>query len=184
MMPARTRPRHIGMRGARPALVSSAIAISLGSGSGAAAASEPAARGFAAYGAGGYLEQLVGGLGFVVVAIFALAWLMRRFSGTSGAGIPRAIEILAVRSVGARERLMLVRVGEEQVLIGITPTGMRTLHRLEKPLDLPATAHSPAAPVSASRDKAGVDFASVLRKQFSKTQGACSTSDPPSLRPP
>jgi len=116
------------------------------------------------YGSGGYLAQLIGGLAFVVIAIVAFGWFMRRFSGTGSAGIPRAIEILSVRSVGTRERLMLVQVGEEQVLIGVSPAGMRTLHQLETPLKLSsASEHSLVK-------KAGVDFASLLRKQMSKTQ--------------
>ncbi|WPL10622.1 MULTISPECIES: flagellar biosynthetic protein FliO [Thiorhodovibrio] len=129
----------------------------------AAAASQFAG---ASYGSGGYLAQLIGGLAFVVIAILVFAWFMRRFSGTSSRGLPRAIEILAVRSVGTRERLMLVQVGEEQVLIGVSPTGMRALHRLEKPLK------SPSASEPSLGKKAGVDFASLLRKQMSKTTDA------------
>lgn len=111
-------------------------------------------------GAGGYLGQLIGGLAFVTLVIVALAWVMRRFSGTSAGGQARAIEILAVRSVGTRERLMLVQVGEEQLLIGVSPAGMRTLHHLKNPI-----APQPD-------NKAGVDFASLLRKQMSKADHA------------
>lgn len=125
-----------------------------------AGGAEPLEPTIGRYGAGGYLTQLIGGLAFVLLAIVAFAWFMRRFSGTSGAGIPHAIEILAVRSVGNRERLMLVQIGEEQVLIGVGPAGMRRLHELKKPLK------SPAEP------KPGVDFASLLRKQMSKTPDA------------
>ncbi|WP_408034250.1 flagellar biosynthetic protein FliO [Thiorhodovibrio winogradskyi] len=124
--------------------------------------------GLGSYGAGGYLTQLVGGLAMVVIAILVFAWVMRRFSGATRAGVPRAIEILAVRSVGTRERLMLVQVGEEQVLIGVCPAGMRTLHRLETPLK-----SAPTSPtLSPTGKNVGVDFASLLRKQISKTEDA------------
>jgi flagellar protein FliO/FliZ len=112
------------------------------------------------FGAGGYLVQLIGGLVFVVVAILAFGWMMRRFSATSGLGQPRAIEILAVRSLGTREKLMLIQVGDEQLLIGVSPAGLRTLHALQQPLQIPTP------------EKAGVDFASLLRKQMNKNSDA------------
>jgi flagellar protein FliO/FliZ len=81
--------------------------------------------------ASGYLAQLVGGLVLVILAILVLAWILRRLPGMAGQG-QQIIEILAVRAVGTRERLMLVQVGEEQILVGLTPTGMRHLHTLRK----------------------------------------------------
>lgn len=86
--------------------------------------------------AAGYLTQLVGGLALVILVIIALAWILRRMPGVPGQG-QQVIEILAVRSVGSRERLLLVQIGEEQILVGLTPSGMRHLHTMRKMIDKP-----------------------------------------------
>lgn len=73
-------------------------------------------------------------LGFVLLAIFFSAWLFRRFSS-----LPTikndALSIVGGLSLGNRERIVLLQVGEEQVLLGVTPGRLETLHVLEKPLD-------------------------------------------------
>ena len=114
--------------------------------------------------AASYLTQLLGGLVLVILFIFVLAWVLRRLPAVQGHG-PGLIQILAVRSIGARERLMLIQVGEEQVLVGVTPTGMRTLHRLTHPVSLPPEEPRPA------------DFASLLgRMKAAKSRPRTETS--------
>ncbi|NEV60500.1 flagellar biosynthetic protein FliO [Thiorhodococcus minor] len=104
--------------------------------------------------AAGYLAQLLGGLVLVIVLIILFAWMLRRMPGLQGQG-PSLIQVLAVRNLGARERLMLIQVGEEQVLIGVTPSGIQRLHTLAKPLDV-----APDTPLTA-------DFASLLSRMTS-----------------
>lgn len=84
----------------------------------------------------GYLSQLVGGLVLVLLAIVILAWFLRRVPGVATPGLG-AIRILAVRAIGARERLMLVQVGSEQILIAVTAAGVRHLHTLAQPIEPP-----------------------------------------------
>ncbi|MBK5962705.1 flagellar biosynthetic protein FliO [Thiocystis minor] len=117
---------------------------------------DPAAA--SAQAASGYLAQLVGGLVLVILTILVLAWILRRLPGMTGQG-QQIIEILAVRAVGTRERLMLVQVGEEQILVGLTPTGMRHLHTLRTPVVV--------APVE---PKAG-EFANLLQRARSQWAG-------------
>ncbi|MBB1125770.1 flagellar biosynthetic protein FliO [Thiospirillum jenense] len=105
---------------------------------------------------GSYLLQIISGLAFVVALIIGLAWLMRRVSGTVGSN-RQLIDILAVRAVGTRERLLLVQIGDEQLLIGVTPNGIDCLHHLTQPLDL-----SNAAPSV----NFGSNFATILRKRL------------------
>ncbi|PYG04074.1 MULTISPECIES: flagellar biosynthetic protein FliO [unclassified Thioalkalivibrio] len=100
--------------------------------------------------AAAYLTQLIGGLMIVIVAIVVLAWVLRRTQGSVGHG-RQMIDVQSVRSVGARERLMLVRVGDEQVLIGVAPSGIRTLHTMETPVEVPAGGEGP-------------DFSGVLKR--------------------
>lgn len=85
------------------------------------------------------LVQLVLGLGLVVGLIFGLAWLLRRMQNQAGPRGSQAIQLLASQSLGTRERLLLVQVGEEQVLLGLTAGRITPLHVLKQPVVLPAT---------------------------------------------
>ncbi len=71
------------------------------------------------------------GLVAVLAVLGGTAWLSRRFrvSGRLQGGL---IEIMSGISLGSRERLILVRVGGEQVLVGVSPAGIRTLHVIGK----------------------------------------------------
>ena len=87
-------------------------------------------------GVGGQLTQLVLGLLLVVGLIFGLAWLLRLVQGAS----PRngqMIEVLGSRALGPRDRLVLVQVGKEQILLGITPGRITPLHVLKEPVQVP-----------------------------------------------
>ena len=41
------------------------------------------------------------------------------------------IEIVSGISLGGREKVVLLKVANEQVLVGVSPTGMRALHVLQ-----------------------------------------------------
>ncbi|MFC6338870.1 flagellar biosynthetic protein FliO [Pseudomonas sp. CCM 7891] len=107
-----------------------------------ALAAEPVAQAVAAAplgsGIGGQLTQLVLGLLLVVGLIFVLAWLMRRVQRI-GPGNAQVIELIGSRALGPRDRLVLVQVGEEQVLLGITPGRITPLHVLKQPVDVAPT---------------------------------------------
>lgn len=97
----------------------------------------------------GQLAQMVFGLLLVVGLIFFLAWLLRRMQGTAQRGAP-VIEIVGSRAIGPRDRLLLVQVGKEQILIGHTPGSIEVLHVLAEPVEVPAGARQ-AAPEFAQR---------------------------------
>lgn len=69
------------------------------------------------------------GMLFVVLALFLLAfYLFRRFSGVSGAkGTKDLIQVLAVHHVSPKEKLILVNVLDENILIGVTPQSISSL---------------------------------------------------------
>lgn len=105
------------------------------------AAAAPQVSSALSSGMGGQLTQLVLGLLLVIGLIFALAWLLRRVQSAS----PRngqLIEVLGSRALGARDRLVLVQVGSEQILLGITPGRITPLHVLKEPLQVPATSQA------------------------------------------
>jgi len=75
--------------------------------------------------------RMVVGLAVVLALLGATAWVSRRFR--LGAGMRGGlIEVVSGLSLGARERVVLLRVGGEQVLVGVSPSGMRTLHVLNQ----------------------------------------------------
>ncbi len=81
-------------------------------------------------GVGGQLLQLVLGL------IFVLAWLMRRVQRAGPAG-SQVIELVGSRALGPRDRLVLVQVGNEQVLLGVSPGSITALHVMNEPVAVP-----------------------------------------------
>jgi flagellar protein FliO/FliZ len=89
-------------------------------------------------GIGGQLAQLVLGLLLVVGLIFVLAWLMRRVQRAGPAG-NQVIELVGSRALGPRDRLVLVQVGNEQVLLGVSPGSITALHVMNEPVQVPET---------------------------------------------
>ncbi|KVV05347.1 MULTISPECIES: flagellar biosynthetic protein FliO [Pseudomonas] len=118
-------------------------------------AAEPAATATAAVapvvgsGIGGQLTQLVLGLLLVLGLIFGLAWLLRRVQH-AGPRQGQVIELISSRALGARDRLVLVQVGNEQILLGLTPGRITPLHVLKEPVQLPESSQ-PATPEFAKR---------------------------------
>ena len=99
-------------------------------------------------GLGGQLTQLVLGLLLVVGLIFVLAWLLRRVQQV-GPGNAQVIEMIGSRALGPRDRLVLVQVGEEQILLGLTPGRITPLHVLKTPVNVDQS--KPATPEFAQR---------------------------------
>lgn len=102
----------------------------------AALAAEPAAQAatpLAGEGVGGQLAQLLLGLLLVVGLIFLLAWLLRRVQQI-GPRSGQVIKIVASQALGPRDRLVLVQVGGEQILLGLTPGRIASLHVLAEPV--------------------------------------------------
>ncbi|XAE36941.1 flagellar biosynthetic protein FliO [Pseudomonas alkylphenolica] len=99
--------------------------------------------------AAGQLTQLVLGLLLVLGLIFLLAWLLRRVQNAAP-GSGQLIEILGSRNLGPRDRLLLIQVGKEQILIGHTPGSIEALHVLAEPVEVPAGARQ-ATPEFAQR---------------------------------
>ena len=68
----------------------------------------------------------------VIAIIIALAYLMRRFNvAQAGNGQMR---VVASMMAGAKEKVMVIEVGDEQHLLGITAHNINHLAKLEQPL--------------------------------------------------
>jgi flagellar protein FliO/FliZ len=107
----------------------------------------------------GSLAQLTLSLVAVVGVIFAISWLLKRFRVV----LPRGggdISVIDQLSLGPRDRILLIAVGDAQVLVGVGPTGMIALTPLATPITtVPAAAAAPA-------------FAERLREMMKRPGGA------------
>lgn len=101
-------------------------------------------------GVAGQLTQLVLGLLLVVGLIFFLAWLLRRVQQAGPAGKGQVIELIGSRALGPRDRLVLVQVGNEQILLGLSPGTITALHVLKEPVQVPSATEN-ATPEFAQR---------------------------------
>lgn len=91
----------------------------------------------------------------VIGLILALAWLAKRMPGFRGAGGSAALRIVGSLALSPRERLVVVAVGDTQLVLGVGAGGTRTLHTLSEPLPVAAPAAPPA-------------FAQLLAQHFGK----------------
>ncbi|MGP4844931.1 flagellar biosynthetic protein FliO [Marinobacter sp. 1Y8] len=106
------------------------------------------------------------GLVAVIALIFMCAWLVKRMTGLTGMN-NQAMKIVSVLAVGARERIALVDVGGTQILVGITPSAIRTLHVFDEPV------------VTQGGSPADSDFAKRLQAMVGRHwQGKSATDSP------
>ncbi len=131
--------------------IAALCALIVGALPGIAAALEGAATGTTATAAAGTaavgdplgsesLLRLAGGMLLVLALVFVVAWLLRRLQRLQGLR-PGAMRVVAGLAVGQRERLLVVQVGDEQLLIGVAQGRVEKLHQLAVPLEA-ATASS------------------------------------------
>ncbi len=81
----------------------------------------------------GQLAQLGGGLIVVLGLIFVLGYLLRRVGPMAPQG-GQHIRIISSYPLGPRDRLALVEVGGQQLLLGISPGRISNLHVFEEPV--------------------------------------------------
>ncbi|MCY1303905.1 flagellar biosynthetic protein FliO [compost metagenome] len=108
-------------------------------------------------GVAGQIGQLLLGLLLVVGLIFLLAWLLRRVQQIAPRG-GQAIRIVATQALGPRDRLVLVEVGGEQILLGVSAGRINTLHVLAEPV------------ASAAGEQATPEFAQRLMELLGREQ--------------
>lgn len=76
----------------------------------------------------------------MIALILLLAYLAKRLQGMSRSSVGglsgqgKMIKTLATTSIGLKEKISLIQVGEQQLLIGITPQSIQTLLVLETPI--------------------------------------------------
>ncbi|MGF1690360.1 flagellar biosynthetic protein FliO [Photobacterium kagoshimensis] len=72
----------------------------------------------------------------VIMLILVLAWLLKRLRLPAIQG-DNNMKIVKQLTVGQKERILLVQVGDEQLLVGVTQHNISLLNKLEQPLPEP-----------------------------------------------
>jgi flagellar protein FliO/FliZ len=101
---------------------------------------------------GGALFSLV----LVIGLILALGWLAKRMPGMQRGAAAGHLKIVASIALGPRDRAVVVDVAGTQLLLGVGPGGVRTLHTLEAPLPVAEAASAPSP------------FAQILAQHFGR----------------
>ena len=105
------------------------------------------------------LLQVFIGLVAVLLLIAATAWVAKRF-GVAHGGSTSLLQVVSSASVGTRERVVVVEVGESWLVVGVAPGSVNALMTLPR-----GQIPSPAAPgLNAS-------FAAGLQNLIEKRRG-------------
>lgn len=96
---------------------------------------------------------------FFVLALLILAfYLIKKFSMFKASKTNYdIIKVLAVHHLSPKEKLVLLNIEKETILIGVTPSNITKLSNIENPIDLK------------SAKKTTANFSDFLSKKLSKT---------------
>lgn len=71
----------------------------------------------------------------VIALLFLLTWFLKR-SGLAHQAANGHLKVLGGVSVGPRERVLLLQVGQDQILVGVTSSEISLLHMLSQPVSV------------------------------------------------
>lgn len=111
---------------------------------------------------GGSLLQTSVALLFVIGLMLGLAWLTKRFGPKNFGGGNSNIKLVGSLSVGTRERILVVEVGEQWIVVGASPGRMNALATMprQENSEPPAQASLPTA-----------NFADWIKQTIDKRHG-------------
>lgn len=113
--------------------------------------------------AAGSLLQTILSLGFVVALLVGLAWLLKRFGPKHITG-GTTVKLVGALSVGARERILVVEVGEQWIVVGASPGRMNALATMPRQ-EIAEADQAGAQPVP------GANFAEWFKQTIDKRNG-------------
>ncbi len=90
----------------------------------------------------GSLLQITLSLFLVLIAIIAVAWLLRRMN-LAGQGAGTMLKVIGSVAIGQRERVALIEIGDTWLVVGVGPGQIRTLHTLPKIESVEAATQAP-----------------------------------------
>ncbi|HVL75577.1 MAG TPA: flagellar biosynthetic protein FliO [Noviherbaspirillum sp.] len=121
------------------------------------AGAAPAFGADAPAGTAGSLLQVLFGLVVVLALMAGAAWLLRRM-GVAGTGTANVARVVGGVSVGNRERVMVVEVADQWIVVGVAPGRVNALSSLPRQEIIPTH----PAPAQSS------EFSAWLRKTIEK----------------
>ena len=82
-----------------------------------------------------YLLQILFSFVVVIGFILVMAWLLRR-TGHLGRSDGQVIKIISSMSLGMREKILVLEVGKTNIVVGVAPGQVRTLHVIEGDINI------------------------------------------------
>lgn len=96
----------------------------------------------------------------VLALVVGLGWLLKRMPGSSFRQA-EGLKLVASIAVGAKERVVVLEVNGEQILLGVTAGGISKLDTLDEPLP-------PPTPIRVPDLKNLPNFAQLLQQRLRK----------------
>ncbi|MDA3878397.1 MAG: flagellar biosynthetic protein FliO [Halothiobacillus sp.] len=133
-----------------------------------------------------YLFKMMLSLFVVLVLMFLVVWLLKRTGRFEGRAGNYPLRVLTQMTVGTRERVLLIAVGDRQMLLGVTSGQIESLGWVDPPIEID-TSKKNSSPVHMNNA-----FARLLQNQIrpnaqnNEVKGADSSSGkspPPSNTP-
>src|SRR5450830_884233 len=145
--PAAEAPAPAAADSTAPAVAPAATAATAPAPSGAMAMTIPTPQPSAPSTGGGLLQTSLA-LIFVIGLMLGLAWLTKRYAPSKFGGGNRNIKLVGALSVGARERILVVEVGEQWIVVGASPGRMNALATMPRQESSEAEVQAPALPTA------------------------------------
>lgn len=76
------------------------------------------------------VSRILGGLLLIIALIFVAAWFARRSGVATRASNQLPLKIIGTLSISPRDRVVVVEVDDQWLVLGVGPQGVRTLHAL------------------------------------------------------
>lgn len=141
------------------------------------AATSPVATAAGSAVSAGSLLQILLALALVLALMMGVAWALKRFGiARNTAGAP--IRIVGGISVSARERILVVEVADQWIVVGVAPGRVNTLATMPRQdggagiaLSSAASSLNQTPPIGAQTDVAQPNFAAWLKQTIEKRNG-------------
>jgi len=113
--------------------------------------------------AAGSLLQTTLALAFVLALLVGAAWFLKRYGPKSITG-GTAVKLVGALNVGARERILVVEIGEQWIVVGASPGRMNALATMPRQ-------EAEAAALAAQPGLPGANFAEWFKQTIEKRHG-------------
>lgn len=80
---------------------------------------------------GGSFVQMLFGLALVLGLLFAGVWFLKKLTGNVGSN-GNIARVVSTTPIGARERVVIVELGQTWLVLGVTPNSINTLAEMPR----------------------------------------------------